>query len=86
MTATYGSIDMRADWCTSGDEVCDIASDCTVCDTTICPDHCDDFVTCVANPDARHCGDCRHECEDCEGAAAQDDYEDRYEQAWRGED
>jgi hypothetical protein len=61
-----------ADLCTSGDEVCDIANACSVCEAVICPEHCDDFVTCVATADVVHCGDCRLECPDCEAAYAQD--------------
>jgi len=69
---TYGPADMRADWCTSGDEVCDVASPCTVCDAVICPDHNGDFANCVANGDALHHGDCRLQCPECEAANAQD--------------
>jgi hypothetical protein len=62
-----------ADMCTSGDEVCDIASACTVCeDGAICSDHNDDFTTCVADADALHHGDCRLDCTECEAAYAQD--------------
>lgn len=83
-SAIYGAADMRADWCTNGDEVCDIASTCTGCDKTICPEHCDDFTTC--SDGGLHCGDCRGDCPTCQGDLAYDDYEDRYEQTWRGED
>lgn len=63
----------KADLCTSGDEVCDTASVCTVCeDGLICPDHNDAFHTCVDNPDALHHGDCFLQCPDCEAAYAQD--------------
>lgn len=63
----------QADLCTSGDEVCAIASACTICeDGLICPEHNDSFHTCVADPDALHHGDCWLDCPDCEAAYAQD--------------
>jgi len=63
----------KADLCTSGDEVCAIAQDCSVCeDGAICPDHCDDFITCIANPELLHHGDCILSCPDCEAGHAQD--------------
>lgn len=59
--------EMRADWCNAGDEVCDIASTCTGCDKTICPNHCDQFTTCVADVEKLHCLDCESGCLECSG-------------------
>jgi len=62
-----------ADLCSSGDEVCAIAQVCSVCeDVPICPDHNDDFITCIANPELLHHGDCILSCPDCEAGVAQD--------------
>jgi len=70
MTALYSTPIVNL--CSTGDEVCDIAKPCSVCDTTICPDHCDDFTTCITDPEVLHCGECRLKCPDCEAAYAQD--------------
>ena len=76
----YGAADMRADWCTQGDETCDIASTCTSCELTVCPEHSDEFTTCAGNQDLFHCLDCAPACVECRGAGAED-----YE-AERGDD
>lgn len=63
----------HSELCLGGDEVCAVASQCSICgDVIVCPEHSDDFTTCVDDPDALHCGDCRLRCPDCEAAYAQD--------------
>lgn len=52
--------------CPEGVE-CSEASDCTMCDHPLCPDHTDDFTTCTLG--GLHCGDCRERCGACSAAA-----------------
>lgn len=67
---------------------CDESVEDLVCGVWVCVVHTpdDEIVECVESKLRLHHVDCRSECEDCQGAAAQDDYEDRYERTWRGED
>lgn len=59
------AVEMRADWCLDGSEVCDVAAPCTGCEVVICPNHSDLFTTCVADVEQLHCLDCEKACPDC---------------------
>ena len=52
--------------CPEGVE-CDEATACINCDHPLCPDHSDDFTTCVLG--GLHCGACRDLCGSCSAAA-----------------
>ena len=58
--------------CLSGDEVCDVAVPCDECEDIVCPEHTDEFTTCVANENLLHHLDCAPWCPECQAARAQD--------------
>jgi hypothetical protein len=65
---------------------CEDATACLTCDHPLCPTHsknADEFNEC--SDGGLHCDGCQHSCKTCIGDSVFDDYEDRFEQSWRGE-
>lgn len=85
MGALAQHFDLQVSPCPDGceDQVTD-----EVCGLIVCAVHSPeaDVIECAESKLGLHHVDCRADCKDCQAALAYDDYEDRFELAWRGED